>query len=95
MMGLTVFVEAVAHFFIEAFKAYAAGNYNLLEALFEHPFLGFGDYGLPQVLPAVFRQHHDAPARSHSFVTRIICIVCTIYIFFVYLYKNEHKGRPP
>ena len=45
-----------------------------------------GNYGLTQVLSAVFRQHYDAPARSHSFETQIIRIACIIYIFSTYLY---------
>ena len=47
MMGLTVFIKAVAHFFIKAFYAYTARNTGLLEACFAHPVFGFGNNSLP------------------------------------------------
>ena len=61
MVRFAVFVKAVAQFLVEIFDTDAAGNNRLAESFFAHPLFGFGDDSLAQVMPAVFRQHDDAP----------------------------------
>ena len=46
MMGFTVFIEAVAHFFIEARDIHAARDFDFLEARFAHPLFSFGNDSL-------------------------------------------------
>lgn len=61
MVRSPVSVEVVAQLLVEIFDTDAAGNNRLAEPFFAHPLFGFGDDSLAQVMPAVFRQHDDAP----------------------------------